>query len=230
MMYRSVSAVFLGLSVLGCGEDASLASSSVDGDSGVDGGQNQPAGNGGSGSGSMDASGNVPDDVDAGNSAEAGLDDGTDAALASDGSVAEEGGAGCGNGQICFELDGDPIQGAGGGYTINDLALGDYIFVKYELPPVQLSIDVFATEAGEYDASDGRAVGGARIYYFDENGTEFMSSSGSVVITSVAGGTVSGTFEGTLEEYDAGSESFTGSGPTLEVTAGTFSGVAIPAI
>ncbi|HEX2881416.1 MAG TPA: hypothetical protein VHO25_17930, partial [Polyangiaceae bacterium] len=178
----------------------------------------------------------------AANAGSAGVaDDGgviADAAVSTDGStpsvdggtVGNEAGTGCGTGQICFALDGDEVVAAGGGYTLNEAGLGDYLFVKYEMGLIQLSIDIFATEPGTYDASEAREAGKARVYYFDENNAQFMSSSGTVTITDIGNGTVTGSFSATLEEFDANSQMFTGSGPQLEVSDGTFVEILVPTI
>lgn len=219
----------IGLGLLGCTSEGTVIGLNSGDASTTDGGNSGGStGNAGSANNGPDAS--LADD--GGAIADAGtgmnLDSGTPT---TDGSTANnEGGTGCGAGQICFALDSDEIVAPGGGYTLNDAALGDYLFVKYEMGLIQLSIDIFATEPGEYEASETREAGGARVYYFDENNTMFMSSSGSVTISAVDNGTVTGTFAATLEEFDSNTEMFAGSGPQLEVSDGSFIEVAVPTL
>ncbi len=225
---RLILSTFIGFVLLGCTSEGTVFGLTSGDASTADGGNSGGAtGNAGSANGGADAT-----TADSGAIADAATGTPADgSAGASDGSIANgDGGAGCGTGQICFALDSDEIVAPGGGYTLNDPALGDYLFVKYEMGLIQLSIDIFATEPGEYDASETREAGGARVYYFDENNAMFMSSSCSVTISAVDNGTVTGTFSATLEEFDANTQMFTGAGPQLEVSDGSFIEVAVPAL
>jgi hypothetical protein len=226
-----LQATFLALAFLGCTSEGTVIGLTSGDAAAPDGGSQGGSGGGGSGNA---GSANGSDDASV-------ADDGgviADAAVGSDGSTSaldgsatgSEAGAGCGTGQICFALDGDEIVASGGGYTLNEVGLGDYLFVKYEMGLIQLSIDIFATEPGTYDASEAREAGKARVYYFDENNAQFMSSSGTVTITDIGNGTVTGSFSATLEEFDANSQMFTGSGPQLEVSDGTFVEILVPTI
>jgi hypothetical protein len=222
---------FLALSFLGCTSEGTVigltSGDAAAPDGGSQGGSSSvDSGNAGSANGSPDASGTD----DGGVIADAATStDGSTSAL-DGGATGNDAGAECGTGQICFALDGDAIVASGGGYVLNEVGLGDYLFVKYEMGLIQLSIDIFATEPGTYDASEAREAGKARVYYFDGNGGEFMSSEGSVTITAVDNGTVTGTFSATLEEFDFNTQMFTGSGPQLEVSDGTFVEILTPAI
>jgi hypothetical protein len=213
---------FLGLVSLGCTTTEGTVFGLNSGDAAAtDSGAQGGSANGGQDASVTDGGGLIAD--------AASNPDGSTSTL--DGSVpGAEAGAGCGAGQICFALDGDAIVASGGGYALNEVGLGDYLFVKYEMGLVQLSIDIFATEPGTYDASEAREAGKARVYYFDENGGEFMSSEGTVTITAVDNGTVTGTFSATLEEFDFNTQMFTGAGSPLEVSDGTFVEILTPAI
>lgn len=223
-MYTRFCAPIIALTLIaGCGDDDAPGRST--GDAGTqDAGHSNNGGGGSGGStgggGGMDAA--AVETVDSGTQPDAGAQ--ADASSPVDGGSQST----CTAGQICFNLGSDAIAAQGGGYTLNDLTLGDYLFVKYELGLVQLSIDMFTTQTGELTAGSVRETGVARVYYFDEDGTQYMSSSGTVTLTAVQGGKVSGTFSATLEEFE--NDAFVSGGGELEISNGRFVDIAVPAI
>jgi|GEM_PF-3306974 len=138
---------------------------------------------------------------------------------------------GCGDGMICFKLDGNSISAAGGGYELADTNL----FVKYEDNTVQLSIDVFGKTTGNYNVTDARKQGNGRIYYFPEankpTGPMYMAETGSMNITEydATNKTLSGTFSATLYLYDDTGMTFTKT-DSLVITEGTFTKIKVPKI
>lgn len=112
---------------------------------------------------------------------------------------------GCGDGNVCFKLDGAQISKAGGGYLLADT----FTFVKYEEGTKQLSIDFFGNAAGSYTVGDKRLKGRGRIYYFPENNKMYMSSKGSLELTELTSDRkATGKFSGTLHRYNSDTETF----------------------
>lgn len=113
----------------------------------------------------------------------------------------------CGDGFICFTLDGTDISQQAGGYEFSDT----FLFVKYEEGTKQLSIDIFGQNTGNYSVSNLRLKGNARIYYFPGSGEGYMAETGSLDVSSydAANRKLSGTFSGTLYLYDDPTKTFT---------------------
>lgn len=132
---------------------------------------------------------------------------------------------GCGDGNICFKLDGTAISKMAGGYDLSDTML----FVKYEEGSKQLSLDIFGKTTGSYNVSDVRKVGNARIYYFPDNNKMYMAETGTFNVSAydAANKTVSGSFSGTLYEYDNNNNTFNKSS-SVEIKDGEFVKVSVP--
>lgn len=129
---------------------------------------------------------------------------------------------GCGDGFICFNLDGDGISKQGGGYEFSDT----FLFVKYEEGTKQLSIDIFGQNSGNYNVNDKRKKGNARIYYFPAANNMYMAETGSLNVASydAANRKITGSFSGTLYKYDSNSETFTKT-DSLVIKDGKFTSV-----
>ena len=112
----------------------------------------------------------------------------------------------CKDGYVCFNLDGTDISKPGAGYVLADTQL----FVKYEEGAKQLSLDIFGKNTGNYNVSDVRKVGNARIYYFPEANKMYMAASGTFNVSAYdnSAKTVTGTFSGTLYLYDSNNNTF----------------------
>lgn len=138
---------------------------------------------------------------------------------------------GCGDGYICYTLDGSSISKKGSGYELSDTNL----FVKYEDNTVQLSIDIFGKTTGNYNVTDIRKQGNGRIYYFpDANapaGPMYMAETGNMHITDydAANKTLSGTFSATLYRYNNSGNTFTKT-DSVVITDGTFTKISVPKI
>lgn len=131
----------------------------------------------------------------------------------------------CQDGDICFKLDGTAISKAGGGYYFADT----FLFVKYEDGAKQLSIDVFGNTSGNYTLSDKRAKGNARVYWFpDGSGKMYMASAGSLNVSaySAADMKITGTFSGTLYNYDSNTEKFINT-DSVKITEGSFTKITL---
>jgi hypothetical protein len=152
----------------------------------------------------------------------------------SEGGGASDGGAptsvDCGTGQICFFLDGEPLQRAGGGYRLTHATLGPYAFVKYEQGADQLSIEIYSLEPGTFEVMDVPTEGAARVAWYTNDATGqhiYQGRSGTVTITELKDeAIISGTFAAELELTE--NDAYTGE--TRAVTSGTFTEVFLPAI
>ena len=113
----------------------------------------------------------------------------------------------CGDGFICFKLDGTDISKQGGGYEFADT----FLFVKYEEGTKQLSIDIFGQNTGNYTISDKRMKGNARIYFFPAPNNMYMAETGNLNVASydAPNKKITGSFSGTLYKYDSDNETFT---------------------
>jgi hypothetical protein len=112
----------------------------------------------------------------------------------------------CQDGYVCFKLDGTDISKPGGGYVLADT----FLFVKYEEGEKQLSIDIFGKKTGNYNISDKRLVGNARVYYFPQNNVTYMSDKGNFNVSELTSGNkITGTFSATLYKYDSDKNTFT---------------------
>lgn len=108
------------------------------------------------------------------------------------------------------------------------------LFVKYEDGGKQLSIDIFGENTGNYSVSSIRKQGNGRIYYFpsQSSGTiYFMAETGKVEVTAydATNKKVSGTFSGTLYNYDGSTEKFIKT-DSIKITDGKFTTVSVPKI
>ncbi|MEZ5017469.1 MAG: hypothetical protein R2800_10495 [Flavipsychrobacter sp.] len=134
---------------------------------------------------------------------------------------------GCVDGYICFTLDGANISKQAGGYELADT----FLFVKYEEGNKQLSIDIFGKNTGSYNVTDIRKVGNGRLYYFPagSSGKMFMAEMGLLNISSydATNRKVSGTFSGTLYEYDNNNGTFDKNN-SVEIKNGEFNKVSVP--
>lgn len=138
--------------------------------------------------------------------------------------------AGCGDGFICFNLGGTDISKAAGGYELSDTNL----FVKYEEGTKQLSIDIFGKTTGNYNVSNIRKQGNGRIYYFpsqSSNSIYFMAQSGSINVSAydASAKKLTGTFSGTLYNYDGNTETFLKTDSVI-IKDGKFTTVSVPKI
>lgn len=138
--------------------------------------------------------------------------------------------AGCGDGFICFNLDGTDISKAAGGYELSDTNL----FVKYEEGEKQLSIDIFGKNTGNYNVSNIRKQGNGRIYYFpsqSSNSIYFMAETGTVNVSAydASAKKLTGTFSGTLYNYDGNTEKFIKT-DSVVIKDGKFTTVSVPKI
>lgn len=128
---------------------------------------------------------------------------------------------GCGDGKICFNLDGSDLVKDGGGYVFADT----FIFVKYEEGAKQLSIDIFGQQTTSYTISDMRKKTNARIYYFPENNVTYMAETGSLSLTEFTSDfKATGTFSGKLYKYDNNTSTFDKSA-SMEIKDGKFTKV-----
>ena len=137
---------------------------------------------------------------------------------------------GCGDGYICFKLDGTEISKQAGGYELSDTNL----FVKYEDGGKQLSIDIFGKNTGNYSVSSIRKQGNGRIYYFPEQSSGtiyFMAETGKVEVNAydAANKKVTGTFSGTLYNYDGSTDKFIKT-DSIKIADGKFTTVSVPKI
>lgn len=134
---------------------------------------------------------------------------------------------GCGDGYICFNMDGTDISKQAGGYELSDTNL----FVKYEEGTKQLSIDIFGKNTGSYIVTDKRAKGNGRIYYFTDNNTQYMAQTGMLNISAydASARKLTGTFSGTLYKYDNTNNSFTKT-DSIVIKDGKFTTVSVPRI
>lgn len=133
---------------------------------------------------------------------------------------------GCGDGNVCFKLNGTQISKTGGGYLMADT----FTFVKYEEGAKQLSIDIFGNTADSYTVGDKRLKGRGRIYYFPENNKMYMSNIGSLEMTELTNDRkATGKFSGTLYLYNADTEKFTMT-DSLVITEGFFTKVQLAKI
>lgn len=137
---------------------------------------------------------------------------------------------GCGDGYICFNIDGTEISKQGGGYELSDTNL----FVKYEEGTKQLSIDIFGKNTGNYTVTDKRKSGNGRIYYFKSAGssdTFYIAEAGTLAITSydASARKISGTFSGTLYNYKGDTEKFIKT-DSVVIKEGQFNNIAVPEI
>lgn len=136
--------------------------------------------------------------------------------------------SGCGDGFICFKLDGNSISKQGGGYELADT----FLFVKYEEGVKQLSIDIFGKTTGKYTVSDKRKTGNGRIYYFpsaSSSDTFFMAEAGSLNISTydASAKKISGTFSGTLYNYKGDTETFLKT-DSVVIKDGEFTNISVP--
>lgn len=138
---------------------------------------------------------------------------------------------GCGDGYICFTLDGSNISEKGSGYELSDTNL----FVKYEDNTVQLSIDIFGKSTGNYNVTDARKQGNGRIYYFPDantpTGPMYIAETGNMNITGydATNKTLSGIFSATLYRYDNSTSTFTKT-DSVVIKDGTFTKINVPKI
>lgn len=134
--------------------------------------------------------------------------------------------SGCGDGYICFTMDGTDISKQAGGYELADT----FLFVKYEDGSEQLSIDIFGKNTGNYNVTDERKVGNGRIYYFPTGGSGkmFMAEMGSLNISAYDASSkkISGTFSGTMYEYDNNNGTFN-KNSSIEIKNGEFNKVSV---
>lgn len=138
--------------------------------------------------------------------------------------------AGCGDGMICFNMDGTDISKSGAGYDLDDSTL----FVKYEEGAKQLSIDIFGKTSGTYIVTDVRKKGNGRIYYFptlSSSDTFYMAETGKLEITAFDATSlkITGTFSGTLYKYKDGTKTFIKT-DSFVVKNGTFTNVQLKKI
>jgi len=138
--------------------------------------------------------------------------------------------AGCGDGFICFKLNGTEISKAGGGYELSDTNL----FVKYEEGAKQLSIDIFGKTTGSYTVTNKRKQGNGRIYYFPTTSTSdtfYMAETGSLNISAydAANKKITGTFSATVYKYKGDTEAFIKT-DSFVITEGKFTNIAVPKI
>ncbi|OSZ81850.1 hypothetical protein CAP35_00855 [Chitinophagaceae bacterium IBVUCB1] len=128
---------------------------------------------------------------------------------------------GCGDGNVCFKLNGTQISKTGGGYLMADT----FTFVKYEEGAKQLSIDIFGNTTGSYTVGDKRLKGRGRIYYFPETSKMYMSNKGSLEMTELTSDRkATGKFSGTLYRYNGDTETFTMT-DSMVITEGFFTKV-----
>lgn len=136
----------------------------------------------------------------------------------------------CGTGQICFFLDGEPLQNGGGGYRLTHATLGQYAFVKYEQGADQLSIDIYSLEPGTFEVLDVPTAGAARVtwYTVDVDGQHiYQGRSGTVTVTELDDDFfITGSFSAELELTK--DDAYTGE--KRSVTNGTFGHVFLPAV
>ena len=137
---------------------------------------------------------------------------------------------GCGDGMICFNLNGTDISKTAGGYELADT----FLFVKYEEGQKQLSIDIFGKTTGDYPVSEVRKKGNARIYYFNENtkGEKYyMAPSGKLNISAydATSKKLTGTFSGTLYLYDNATNKFDQT-DSVVIKNGSFTTAPVPKI
>lgn len=135
---------------------------------------------------------------------------------------------GCGDGYICFNMDGTDISKMAGGYELSDTNL----FVKYEDGDKQLSIDIFGKTTGAYTVSHKRKAGLARIYYFPDNtGKQYMAETGSLNVDAydASAKKLSGSFSATLYLFDNNAETFTKT-DSIVIKDGEFTTVSVPKI
>lgn len=137
---------------------------------------------------------------------------------------------GCGDGYVCFNIDGTEISKQGGGYELSDTNL----FVKYEEGTTQLSIDIFGKNTGNYTVTDKRKTGNGRIYYFKKvggNDVQYMAETGLLNISAYDATTrkISGTFSGTLYNYNGTTETFIKT-DSVVIKDGKFNNVALQKI
>lgn len=133
---------------------------------------------------------------------------------------------GCGDGNVCFKLNGSSISKTGGGYIMADT----FTFVKYEEGSKQLSIDIFGNTAGNYTVGDKRLKGRGRMYYFPDNVKMYMSNKGSLELTELSSDRkATGKFNGTLYLYNPDTETFTMT-DSMVITDGYFTKVQLSKI
>ena len=137
---------------------------------------------------------------------------------------------GCGDGYICFKLNGTEISKAGAGYELSDT----FLFVKYEEGAKQLSIDIFGKNTGNYNVTHKRKQGNARIYYYpttSTSDTSYMAETGTLNISAydAANKKISGTFSATVYKYKGDTEAFLKT-DSFVITEGKFTNIAVPKI
>lgn len=128
----------------------------------------------------------------------------------------------CETGSICFELNDTAYSRPTTGYEFSDT----FLFAKYEHDNKQLSIDILGNSVGSYPAGDTQTSGKSRIYYFKGIGADqvmYMSTSGSVEVSSYENKKLTATFTGTLEKQVNGSYT----GETITVTNGNINAVTL---
>ncbi len=135
---------------------------------------------------------------------------------------------GCGDGFICYNIDGTDISKEGGGYELADT----FLFVKYEEGVKQLSIDIFGKNTGNYTISNKRKTGNSRIYYFptsSSSDTFYMAETGTLNISAydASAKKISGTFSGTLYNYKGDTETFLKT-DSVVIKNGTFNNISVP--
>jgi hypothetical protein len=135
----------------------------------------------------------------------------------------------CGTGDICFSLDGMPLQKPGGGYRLTHETEGDYAFVKYQDGIDQLSIEIYSLEPGTFEVLDVPTAGAARIAWYHNSQPEqiYQGRSGTVTVTELDDEFfITGSFEAVLERTE--NEAYTGE--TRSVTSGSFHQIFLPKI
>lgn len=138
--------------------------------------------------------------------------------------------AGCGDGFICFKLNGTEISKTGAGYELSDT----FLFVKYEEGAKQLSIDIFGKNTGSYIVTNKRKQGNGRIYYYpttSSSDTSYMAETGTLNISAydAVNKKISGTFSATVYKYKGDTETFLKT-DSFVITEGKFTNIGVPKI
>lgn len=126
----------------------------------------------------------------------------------------------CNGKSLCFKMDGTEVSKDAKLREINvNNVVRNRVYWEDAATGSNIEIDIYGTTTGTYTIAASPATGQAGFqYYLKENGTtkNIQGSSGSINVTALANGTISGTFTATASDGTK----------TYQITDGNFVNVA----